>query len=61
VQSPPAQDIHRWIQQSPGLAENPPVFENGSKKYVIKAGGGTNRAEVVIRNDRDVVIYVSWS
>jgi len=57
----PAQDIDRWIHASPGLEESAPVFENGSRKYVIKPGGGANRAEVLITNNRDVVVFVSWS
>jgi hypothetical protein len=57
----PAQDIDRWIKESPGLAESTPLFENGSRKYFIKPAGGANRAEVRISNNQDVLVYVSWS
>jgi hypothetical protein len=57
----PAKEIEQWVQESPGLRESTPTAESGGLKYVIKPGGGANRAEVIISNGEQVSIYASWS
>jgi len=56
-----AEDIIEWVHGSPGLRETEPTSEDGSKKYVIKPGGGANRAEVKISSSGEVTVYASWS
>jgi len=57
----PKGDIDIWIKQSPGLMEAEPSYAEGKRKYIIKPGGGANRAEVTIGDDDAVEVYASWS
>ena len=57
----PKRDIDNWIKQSPGLMDVEPSYADGKRTYIIKPGGGANRAEVTIGDDDAVEIYASWS
>ncbi len=57
----PKGDIEIWIKQSPGLIDAESSYADGKRKYIIKPGGGANRAEVTIGDDDAVEIYASWS
>jgi len=57
----PKGDIDIWIRQSPGLMDAEPSYADGKRKYIVKPGGGANRAEVTIGDDDAVEIYASWS
>ena len=57
----PKRDIDTWIKESPGLMDVEPSYADGKRKYIIKPGGGANRAEVTIEDDDEVEIYASWS
>ena len=57
----PKQDLETWIRSSPGLLSAESTYADGKRKYIIKPGGGANRAEVTIGDDGSVEIYTSWS
>ncbi|HZE69188.1 MAG TPA: hypothetical protein VE135_06630 [Pyrinomonadaceae bacterium] len=57
----PRHDIETWIKASPGLLSAESTYGDGKRKYIIKPGGGANRAEVTIGDDDSVEIYTSWS
>jgi len=57
----PRRDIDIWIKESPGLMDAGQTYADGKRKYMIKPGGGANRAEVTIGDDDAVEIYASWS
>jgi hypothetical protein len=57
----PKHDIDNWVKQSPGLMSAEPTYANGKRTYIIRPGGGANRAQVTIGDDDSVEIYTSWS
>jgi hypothetical protein len=57
----PKSDIETWVRSSPGLLEAESTYGDRKTKYLIKPGGGANRAEVTIGDDGSVQIYTSWS
>ena len=57
----PRRDIDVWIKQSPGLMDAVQTYGDGKRNYIIRPGGGANRAEVTIGDDDAVEIYASWS
>ena len=57
----PRHDIDSWVKQSPGLVSTEPTYADGKRTFIIRPGGGANRAEVTIGDDNSVEIYTSWS
>ena len=57
----PRRDLDIWIKESPGLMDAAQTYADGKRKYIIKPGGGANRAEVTIGDDDAVEIYASWN
>ena len=57
----PRHDIDNWVKQSPGLMSAEPTYADRKRTYVIRPGGGANRAEVTIGDDDSIEIYTSWN
>ena len=56
-------EIDRWLNESPGTHEAKPERPTpGTRRYLIRPGGGAQHAEVTIDDASGLVsIYVYWS
>lgn len=59
----PADEIERWLSESPGTREAAPMTDSpGIRHFDIEPGGGAQHAEVDVDDtEHSVSIYVYWS